>query len=327
MATACEYVDLDSTDEDYSTQGEQILDQGSNILSEFYGDHQEDNYNRSHNLVLFPKVPKITTKEGCIVGIDEAGRGPVLGPMVYGISYCPANKADELASLGFADSKVLSETTRDKLLQTLFENSDMIGRGVEILSPNYISNCMLARNKVNLNLISHNSAIRMIRRLVERGVKIALVLLDTVGDAKAYQDKLNTEFEGKFKIEVHIKADSKFPIVGAASICAKVVRDWCIKNWVYPEDSSFTSKLGSGYPGDPNTKTWLNQNLDKVFGYPNIVRFGWSTCRKKLEKAYQVEWEDEEDSDAPKLESFFGKGQIKSHPFFTERFLETPRDL
>ena len=327
MATANDYVDLDSTEEDYSTQGEQIFDRGENVLREFCGDHQEENYNRSHNLVLFPEAPKVTTKEGCIVGIDEAGRGPVLGPMVYGISYCPASKADELASLGFADSKELSETTRNKLLHSLLQNSDMIGRGVEILSPNYISNCMLARDKVNLNLISHNTAISMIRRLVARGVNISLVLLDTVGDAKSYQDKLNTEFEGKINIEVHIKADSKFPIVGAASICAKVVRDRCINNWVYTENYNFTRKLGSGYPGDPNTKAWLNENLNKVFGYPNIVRFGWSTCRKKLEKAYQVDREDEEDTDIPKLESFFGKGRVKSHPFLTERFLETPRDL
>ena len=324
MASAHENVDSDSGDELYSTQDDQMSDEG-NILREFYGDHQEDSYNRSHNLVLFPEAPKITIEEGCIVGIDEAGRGPVLGPMVYGISYCPANKADELASLGFADSKQLNETTRDRLLHSLIQNSEMIGRGVEILSPNYISNQMLARDRVNLNLISHNTAIRMIRRLVERGVNISLVLVDTVGDARSYQEKLNTEFEGKFKIEVHIKADSKFPIVGAASICAKVVRDWCIRNWVYTEKVNFTSNLGSGYTGDPKTKAWLSKNIDKVFGYPNIVRYGWSTCRKKLENAYQVEWEDEEDSDAPKLESFFGKGQIKSHPFFTERFLETPR--
>ena len=48
--------------------------------------------------------------------------------------------------------------------------------------------------------------------------------------------------------------------------------------------------------------------MDEVFGYPNVVRFGWSTCRKKLEKAYQVEWEDEEDDDDnTKLESFLGR--------------------
>ncbi|KAI6660978.1 hypothetical protein LOD99_13701 [Oopsacas minuta] len=327
MAAGYDSAESNYTDDECSTQGrDELISNQTNILGEFYKNHREEEYNRGHNLELFPESPDVTFKESCIVGIDEAGRGPVLGPMVYGICYCPVSKTDTLASLGFADSKELKPSKRDTLMQIMIQQSGMIGRGVEVLSPNYISNCMLARDKINLNVISHNTAIRMIRRLLERGVNISLVLLDTVGDAKSYEKKLNKEFEGKFKIEVHIKADSKFPIVGAASICAKVVRDWCLDNWVFKENVNFTSKLGSGYTGDPNTKAWLSGNLDKVFGYPNIVRFGWSTCRKKLEKAYQVEWEDEEDNDNPKIESFFGKGKVaKSHPFFTERFLENPK--
>lgn len=209
----------------------------------------------------------------------------------------------------------------------MMDNSETIGRGVEILSPNYISNCMLARDRINLNLLSHNTAIRMIRKLLERGVSISKILLDTVGDAKSYQEKLTKEFDGKLNIEVHIRADSKFPIVGAASICAKVMRDWCLTNWVYPENVQFTEKRGSGYTGDPNTKAWLGKNMDKVFGYPNLVRFGWSTCQRKLENAFKVEWEDEADDDIPKLETFFGKEKNKSHPFFTERFLQTPKSI
>lgn len=328
MTSVYESPDSDYTDVECTSEGaEERSPSNINILQEFYKEHREDEYNRSHNLALFPEPPDVALKEGCVVGIDEAGRGPVLGPMVYGICYCPASQTDTLASLGFADSKELKQSTRDKLLQTLIQQSDMIGRGVEILSPNYISNCMLARDRINLNLLSHNTAIRMIRRLLERGVNISKVILDTVGDAKSYENKLNKEFEGKLKIEVHIKADSKFPIVGAASICAKVVRDWCVENWVFREKVDFTSKLGSGYTGDPKTKAWLTENMDTVFGYPNIVRFGWSTCRKKLEKAYLVDWEDEEDDDNPKLESFFGKGQQKSHPFFAERFLENPKQF
>ena len=318
----------ESENSDYGEEDkkEEQVEYKYNLPAKFDETHSSE-FNRSHNLVLFPKTPSITQKESCVVGIDEAGRGPVLGPMVYGICYCPESKQDLLASLGFSDSKQLSEMKRNELLQTMMDNSETIGRGVEVLSPNYISICMLARDRINLNLLSHNTAIRMIRKLLARGVKISKILLDTVGDAKSYQEKLIKEFEGKLKIEVHIKADSKFPIVGAASICAKVMRDWCLTNWVYPENMEFTEGRGSGYTGDPNTKAWLGKNVDAVFGYPNLVRFGWSTCRKKLEKAFKVEWEDEEDCDIPKLESFFGKNKNKEHPFFTERFLQTPKSI
>lgn len=41
--------------------------------------------------------------------------------------------------------------------------------------------------------------------------------------------------------------------------------------------------MGSGYPADPNTKKWLNKNLDAVMGYPNIVRYSWNTITKIME--------------------------------------------
>ena len=52
-------------------------------------------------------------------GIDEAGRGPVIGPMVYGIAAWPVAKREELSQLGFTDSKKLTEAERDALFEKI----------------------------------------------------------------------------------------------------------------------------------------------------------------------------------------------------------------
>lgn len=63
--------------------------------------------------------------------------------MVYGISFCVKTRADEFASLGFKDSKVLTEEKREDLFKTHCACDDYTGWSVDIISPNYISNCML----------------------------------------------------------------------------------------------------------------------------------------------------------------------------------------
>eukprot|EP00922_Rhytidocystis_sp_ex-Travisia-forbesii_P044972 GHVS01067052.1.p1 GENE.GHVS01067052.1~~GHVS01067052.1.p1 ORF type:complete len:172 (-),score=25.18 GHVS01067052.1:111-626(-) len=95
------------------------------------------------------------------------------------------------------------------------------------------------------------------------------------------------------EVTVKEKADSLYPVVSAASICAKVTRDRLLKEW--PAASFFSSAdvppLGSGYPGDPFTKKFLDAYFDKLYGYPPIVRFSWSTARDRMEQyGHAVDW-------------------------------------
>lgn len=104
------------------------------------------------NKLFSSNIPQICKTEPCILGIDEAGRGPVLGPMVYAIAYYPQKLESTLAKMKFADSKQLTEGVRENLFEAFQGSRDdfkNIGYAIKILSPNMISNCMLRRLVTN----------------------------------------------------------------------------------------------------------------------------------------------------------------------------------
>jgi ribonuclease H2 subunit A len=265
------------------------------------------------------------------LGIDEAGRGPVLGPMVYGACYCALSQKAVLNSTGFADSKTLDDEQRNVLFDKLNAAPETFGWIVDILSPNYISNSMLRRTKYNLNQVSHDTAIGLIRSALELGVKLTEVYVDTVGDPGKYQEMLKSVFP-HLDITVAKKADSTYPIVSAASICAKVARDRVVSRWKFIENIPAIEEYGSGYPSDPKTKQFLNQTVDNVFGYRQFVRFSWSTADVLLrDKASAVHWEDDDDDDkkatdtsVPSVLSFFQSEDVNKvqHAYFVERSLK-----
>ncbi|XP_029545466.1 ribonuclease H2 subunit A-like [Salmo trutta] len=302
------------------------------------GEFEADN---SVSCRLASAIPDVCKTEDCCLGIDEAGRGPVLGPMVYGICFCPVAKKEDLKDLKVADSKTLTEAQREDLFRKLDEAKSFVGWALQILSPNTISTSMLQRSKYNLNALSHDAAIGLVQFALDSGVQLKEVFVDTVGPAEKYQEKLSQRFPG-VEVTVRPKADSLFPIVSAASICAKVARDHSVKDWNFPEDlGEVDADYGSGYPNDPKTKAWLLKELDPVFGYPQFVRFSWSTTQTLLDsKAVTVHWDDDEEDgekaaarqNNTSMLSYFKAGSKTSaqqsnthqtHRFFTERRLQS----
>ena len=103
-----------------------------------------------------------------VVGIDEAGRGPVLGPMVYGACVCPVHLLPVLRELGVADSKVLTETRREQLLRQVQELREAgVRLYVRVLQAEEISNRMLRRQKESLNRISFQAAFQLVRQALQ----------------------------------------------------------------------------------------------------------------------------------------------------------------
>ncbi|XP_053907835.1 ribonuclease H2 subunit A [Cuculus canorus] len=279
-------------------------------------------------------VPELCRSRPCALGVDEAGRGPVLGPMVYGLCYCPIEKLEELEAMGVADSKTLSEGERERRFGLLEAASDVVGWALHVLPPQHISACMQQRAKYNLNELSQDTVAGLIQFALDEGVKVAQVFVDTVGPAARFSARLRELFPA-LDVTVSPKADGIFPVVSAASICAKVARDCAVKHWKFEEDlGEIDRDYGSGYPNDPKTKQWLRRQLQPVFGFPGFVRFSWGTAQELLRReGVPVEWADDDhqaDPTAPSsLLSYFARTPPRRppHRFFQERNLRPLAEL
>ncbi|KAK4470811.1 hypothetical protein MN116_006329 [Schistosoma mekongi] len=282
------------------------------------------NCKKNYNFNFLDFLTVSAKSSQCMLGIDEAGRGPVLGPMVYACALSPINRLNELTTIGLADSKTLNEIQRERLLQDMLDKCDWISAVVHVISPVYITEKMLDRSKTSLNVISHDSAIQLIQTVLDSGINLVEAYVDTVGKAEHYEAKLQNLFP-QLKIRVESKADDTYPIVSAASIFAKVTRDRILQMWPKEERGNVPdgSSLGSGYPGDPVTKSYLRACIDPVFGFPSLVRSSWSTASTLLEQhGVSVKWEDdethEEAIEAKKLakKREYSKGTCKLSNFF-----------
>lgn len=238
-----------------------------------------------------------------LLGIDEAGRGPTLGPMVYAACWYPVRDKDNLAKMGFKDSKELKESVRISLFDDITTN-DSFGYSINSIQPEEISAKMLRKSMYNLNFISHDAAFGLIRTALDQGYNISEVYLDTVGPEETYQKSVERLFPD-IKVTVESKADSTYPIVSAASILAKETRDRNVANWEFPEAKAgmvVNRNCGSGYPADPVTKKFLVDHFDKVFGFPSICRFSWASCKTIMEtRGVPCNWEKQEQKKNQKL--------------------------
>lgn len=110
------------------------------------------------------------------LGIDEAGRGPVLGPLVYGGFFCSNDVENELKmDIKVDDSKKLSEESREAKFKLLTNVNKPFGFVAQLITPQHISTAMLREQKYNLNQISHDSALNIIRHVISIGYKLKSV--------------------------------------------------------------------------------------------------------------------------------------------------------
>ncbi len=205
-----------------------------------------------------------------IVGIDEAGRGPVIGPMVMvGVKITP-DKESLLVQLGVKDSKLIEPKKRESMFNSILKIVD--DYRIIIKTPGDIDNA-LNNPSMNLNLLEAKSSAEVLDFL-----KPDKAILDCPSNnIEAYKESVRKflNFKGTEIIAEH-KADFKYPIVGAASIIAKVVRDREIETLREKIGIDF----GSGYPSDPKTTAFLKEYYNK---FPEIFRKTWQSYKRVIQ--------------------------------------------
>jgi ribonuclease HII len=209
-----------------------------------------------------------------ISGVDEAGRGPVIGPLVIaGVMFEEAD-LPKLVDLGVKDSKLLSPQKRETLAQQIKELA-LIHHTVW-LSPAEIDRVVESKRKLHkLNRLEAQAMAKVISILKPDIVYVDAS--DVLADRFAEHIAENLEFSPKIVSE-H-KADVKYPVVSAASIIAKVERDKAICQLQKKHGN-----IGCGYPSDPNTIKFLENWINKFGSYPDFVRKSWKTAKRVKSK-------------------------------------------
>lgn len=175
-------------------------------------------YGHNQPLILsdIPESCYSNTGGGIVLGVDEAGRGPVIGPMVYGMSFWHTSVQDRI-SKDFGDSKKLTDPQREALFATILKTPEM-GFCTRVLHASEISRKMFRQpESCNLNQMSHDACIQMIRCLTDLHLPVSTCYIDTVGNPAAYKRRLEQEFPG-VEFVVESKADDKYAPCSAASI-------------------------------------------------------------------------------------------------------------
>ncbi|WP_409200533.1 ribonuclease HII [Methanobrevibacter sp. DSM 116169] len=201
-----------------------------------------------------------------ILGIDEAGRGPVLGPLVVAGVVVPEEKNDILERMGVKDSKRLTPKRRTVLarkLKNMFEYETVSITALDIDN--------LREKGHNLNEIERMAMVKVIKKL-----NFDKAILDAVDIKPERFENDIKEVVGDIDLIAEHKADDNYIQVAAASIIAKYERDSAIE--IINKDYRKIGGIGSGYPSDPTTKKFLtNFTYDEM---PEFVRKSWATVQK-----------------------------------------------
>ncbi len=211
-----------------------------------------------------------------ICGVDEAGRGPVMGPMV--VAGLALENESELDGLNVKDSKKCTPKRREILAKELYK----IAKTEVIIVPADDIDAM--RERMTMNQIE---------------TKVFASIIDKLRPGIAYVDSadVNEERFGEdikreldFELEIISKhgADETYPIVSAASIIAKTTRDFEVDKI----KSELGCDLGSGYPSDKITITFLKKWTHEHGELPPHTRRSWKTAQRILNRVKTKKIED-----------------------------------
>ncbi len=200
-----------------------------------------------------------------LCGVDEAGKGAVLGPMV--IAAAGVEDTRILDSIGIRDSKTLTPRKREELFSRLTE---LCLYHVVSVSPGDID---AALPVISMNLVVARAHAECVAAL---NPKTAYLDACDVNAAR-YADTVQSLLPHPCTLIAEHRADATYPIVGAASIIAKVLRDRAIADLALEYGD-----IGSGYPSDKKTIRFLNDYIHEHGIAPACARSSWKTVAALL---------------------------------------------
>ncbi|MBX4196635.1 ribonuclease HII [Candidatus Pacearchaeota archaeon] len=206
-----------------------------------------------------------------VMGIDDAGRGPLIGPMILAGVLVEENVEEILKKKGIRDSKKLNHPTRIRLAE-LIKSLAVDVHAVKAF-PEQIDHAI--HSGINLNTLEAMKAAEIINKLNTEKETIKVIIDCPSVNIKSWTNKL-MEFirhPSNLAVVCEHKADVNHPSVSAASILAKVVRE---------EEVSKLKKqygdIGSGYPSDPFTQEFVKKH-GKKHKDSGIFRKSWATWK------------------------------------------------
>jgi len=216
------------------------------------------------------------------LGIDEAGRGALIGPLVMAGAMMDESTREKLQQLGVQDSKLLTAKKREELYPVIQQHTT---HSIISVPPAEVDEALRSDDS-NLNLLEAIKSIEIINT-----IKPERVIIDAPSSNLRTYKRYITERVSVSSAQVLVehKADLNHIQCAAASVLAKVTRDRAIKEI----KQSIGKDFGSGYPSDPRTQAFLEAEIDE---YPDIFRKTWQPYKKVLSKKKQKTLEVNHDS-------------------------------
>lgn len=202
-----------------------------------------------------------------ILGVDEAGKGPVIGSMfVAGVVFSEEDIFD-LAACGVKDSKLLSPGRRESMERRILSKAR--DRFVLEVTAQQIDELRTVMSMNDIMVRAHSKVVS--------GLMADRAILDAADvNAERFAQRVRELSGASMQILAEHNADRKYIVVAAASIIAKVARDRSIREL----EAALGRPLGSGYPSDPATVGFLKEWIEENGDLPPFARKSWSTAQR-----------------------------------------------
>ena len=206
-------------------------------------------------------------------GVDEAGRGSIIGPLVVAGVCVQESKIPQFKEIGVKDSKALSPKSRASLFRKIMKLSDSVC--IRKLDPVEVDNSVSFRD---LNRLEAKAMASIINKIGADEVYVDSCDVNP----KRYSGYIGQHLECSANVHAMHHADAINIVVSAASIIAKVTRDEEIKRL-----RSKYHNIGSGYPSDQRTMRFIRNYVAKNGSAPEFARKSWKPLRLILEQTLQ----------------------------------------